>query len=220
MGKCEICGLENGTELLAIAGAPRVCKSCEELYKRVKAGSADVSHLITEYTHPNVTQAIVHSIQMARRSAEQPKIDTNSPYYCKDCNIVNGVGSSYCCHCGKPLPALSQAKPAAPRPAPQEWTPYVEPQEPQFNGIYRVSAWTGNKTPIYCPRCHSDRCRWYVESYHEDAKIKTKTRYTVNLNPLHPFTLVNKKEKQKVIRPEVNRTEKKIICDSCGHIFY
>ena len=46
----------------------------------------------------------------------------------------------------------------------------------------------------------------------------TKTRYTANLNPLKPFTLLNKKEK--VVKKEQVVTESKFICNSCGKIFY
>lgn len=128
--------------------------------------------------------------------------------------------------CGIPIIFLmkrpqNEVKPqqqSSPRPAPQQWTPYVE--QKQFNGIYRVSALTGKKTPIYCPRCNSDRCRWYTNTIHQDARTKTKTRYTVNLNPLRPFTLYNKKEKTKIIAPERNIEERKIQCENCGYTFF
>lgn len=88
----------------------------------------------------------------------------------------------------------------------------VTPHE--FQGIYR-SSFLGGLQEVYCPRCGSEDC-----SHYQEQKIKpgkTKTRYTANLNPLRPFTLVNKKEK--VIRKEKVITEKKIICNKCGYIF-
>ena len=84
-----------------------------------------------------------------------------------------------------------------------------------FKGIYRYDAWSGRKTRIYCPSCHSDNCSWYVTE--KTIPGKTKTTYKANLNPLKPFTLYNKKEK--VIREESQVTQKRIICNSCGRIF-
>ncbi len=87
-------------------------------------------------------------------------------------------------------------------------------EKPEFHGIYRISL-TGKKIEVYCPICGSENC-----SYYQEQKIipgKTKTRYTANLNPLRPFTLVNTKEK--VIRKEEVVTESKIVCNECGHTF-
>lgn len=89
-----------------------------------------------------------------------------------------------------------------------------EEEDRNFNGIYRVS-FSGKKTKIYCPRCRSSNCSWYAEQIVVPGK--TKTRYTANLNPFHPFTLVNKKEK--VVRKEKYETVKKVICNDCGYIF-
>lgn len=84
-----------------------------------------------------------------------------------------------------------------------------------FHGIYRCD-WNGSKIPIYCPVCHSDNCSWYVT---EDViPGKTKTSYKANINPLKPFTLYDKKEK--VIQKERKVTKKKVICNSCGNIFW
>lgn len=84
----------------------------------------------------------------------------------------------------------------------------------EFNGIYKYTLF-GGKQEVYCPRCHSENC-----SHYQEQKIipgKTKTRYTANLNPLKPFTLVNKKEK--VVRKDQLVTERKIICNDCGMVF-
>jgi len=84
-----------------------------------------------------------------------------------------------------------------------------------FKGIYRYDAWSGRKTRIYCPSCHSDNCSWYVTE--KTIPGKTKTTYKANINPFKPLTLYNKKEK--VIREESQVTQKRIICNSCGRIF-
>ena len=84
----------------------------------------------------------------------------------------------------------------------------------EFHGIYRYGLF-GGKTEVYCPRCSSENCSYYHEKKIIPGKIKT--RYAVNLNPLKPFTLVNKKEK--VVKKEKAITEVKIICNDCGCIF-
>ena len=86
--------------------------------------------------------------------------------------------------------------------------------EHKFNGIYKYTLF-GGKQEVRCPRCNSENC-----SHYKEQKIipgKTKTRYTVNLNPLRPFTLVNKKEK--VIKADRIVTDDKFICNECGLIF-
>lgn len=84
-----------------------------------------------------------------------------------------------------------------------------------FDGIYRIVGW-GKQEKIFCPMCKSSNCSWYTQ----DRIIpgKTKTKYTVNLNPLKPFTIVNKKEK--VIRQEKVKEIKKIMCNNCGYTFF
>ena len=84
-----------------------------------------------------------------------------------------------------------------------------------FNGVYRYTLF-GEKQEVYCPRCHSSNCSHYKEQKIIPGKVKT--RYTINLNPLHPFTLVNKKDK--IVRKEKLTTENKFICNECGKVFY
>lgn len=87
------------------------------------------------------------------------------------------------------------------------------PENEEFKGIYRSRF--GHFEEVYCPKCGSENC-----SHYQEQKIvpgKTKTRYTVNLNPLKPFTLVNKKEK--VVKKEQIVTESKFVCNVCGKIF-
>ena len=52
---------------------------------------------------------------------------------------------------------------------------------------------------LKCPKCKSINCEILSE----------KTRTTLNLNPLHPFTLVNHKPTGKV----------KVHCLECGAVF-
>ena len=84
----------------------------------------------------------------------------------------------------------------------------------EFNGIYRYNFW-GEKKEVYCPRCGSENCSHYKEQQFVPAKIKT--RYTANLNPLRPFTVLNKKEK--VVRQAQTVTNDKFMCNECGKIF-
>lgn len=123
---------------------------------------------------------------------------------CPECKKEISDMSTICIHCGFPV---------------KEYLDYcyeMENQESEyeFNGIYKYTFF-GEKQEVYCPRCGSDDCSYY----HEQKIIpgKKKTRYTVNLNPFHPFTFANKKEK--VIREEQIITDSKFICNSCGKIF-
>ncbi len=67
-----------------------------------------------------------------------------------------------------------------------------------------------------CPKCGGKNFHAFVEEV-EVVSGKTKTRYTANLNPLRPFTLVNKKEK--VVRKPITKSVSKFVCDDCGKIF-
>lgn len=80
--------------------------------------------------------------------------------------------------------------------------------KPNFKGIYRYDFW-GNKKEVRCPRCRSEEC----SHYKEEQIIKGKAKYTPNLNPLKPFTLVNKKENFKT------QTVSRFMCNKCGKIF-
>lgn len=88
------------------------------------------------------------------------------------------------------------------------------PKPSAFEGIYKITVWN-EKIPVYCPRCNSSKC-----SYFQQEKVipgKTKTKYSANLNPFKPFTLVNKKET--VVRPDRTITESMIQCENCGFVF-
>lgn len=132
--------------------------------------------------------------------------------YCPECGANISDMAVSCPRCGCPASVWTNQNPGVQQPLPQ--------QEPPFNGIYRTNFWNGKKTPVYCPVCKSSNCEWYIESQVIPEVSKTKTRYSANLNPLHPFTLVNKKEKKKVISPERTVSNKKIMCKSCGFTFY
>ena len=123
---------------------------------------------------------------------------------CPECNKEISDMSTICVHCGFPI---------------KEYLDYcyeVENQESlyEYNGVYRYTIF-GGKQEVYCPRCGSDDCSHYQEQ--KMIPGKKKTRYTANLNPFHPFTFVNKKEK--VIREEKIVTDSKFVCNNCGKIF-
>ncbi len=129
--------------------------------------------------------------------------DTAKQYYCEDCHTQNPVYSICCKKCGKEFGrsvtvAESKTKinkqPAAPN--------------PDFKGVYRYSL--GKKQEVYCPRCKSENCSYYIEQ----KAANSKASYSHNLNILRPFTYANKKEKIKYV------TEKKLLCNDCGNIFY
>lgn len=88
------------------------------------------------------------------------------------------------------------------------------PLNPNFKGVYRATE--NGLVEVYCPRCSSWDCSHTQIT--TTVPQKTKTRYTVNLNPFRPFTLVNKKEKIK----QQGRTysQHRFMCKRCGLIFW
>lgn len=135
----------------------------------------------------------------AIKEVEEPKIK------CRYCDSTNIDHMGYCNECGMQTIFSSPVNQV------QENT-YVEPAP--FDGIYKYTLF--GRKEVYCPRCGSSDCSHYRQTHVIPGK--TKTTYKANLNPLKPFTLVNKKEK--VIREEREYTEKKIICHKCGYVFY
>lgn len=130
-------------------------------------------------------------------------------FRCKCCGFQNKIGNDYCDECGMRITEYNINI--------RNSLLLKEPDtvdNKDFDGIYRYTLF-GKKQEVYCPRCGSSDCSHYQEQM--VIPEKTKTRYNANLNPLHPFTLVNKKEK--VVRKEQIVTESKFICNSCGKIF-
>lgn len=67
-----------------------------------------------------------------------------------------------------------------------------------------------------CPVCGGERFHAFVEErVVVPAKVKSKT--TLNMNPLKPFTVFNHKEK--VVRQAITQQVSKFVCDDCGKIF-
>lgn len=69
-----------------------------------------------------------------------------------------------------------------------------------------------------CPRCGSTHFQYAGQQIYGARPEKTKTRYTANLNPLRPFTLVNKKEKV-VKKARSGYAIDEFICLNCGNRF-
>ena len=129
------------------------------------------------------------------------KEEDKSKYVCGFCHKQNEPGRDFCMYCGAILGKSYESKPA-------------EEEKKKFEGVYRSTLFHGLQE-VYCPRCGSENCQHYKEQ--KIIPGKTKTKYTANLNPLKPFTLVNKKEK--VVRKEEVVTEDKFMCNKCGMIF-
>lgn len=92
---------------------------------------------------------------------------------------------------------------------------------PIVQGITKTTL-LGKKIPVVCIKCGSRNCEWITEEfvYRKGKPAVTKAKYSANLNPLKPFTLVNKKEKVvKKATPDKTTTIKKIKCNDCGKIF-
>ena len=69
-----------------------------------------------------------------------------------------------------------------------------------------------------CPCCGSTHFQYAGQQIYGARPEKTKTRYTANLNPLRPFTLVNKKEKV-VKKARSGYAVDEFICLNCGNRF-
>ena len=80
---------------------------------------------------------------------------------------------------------------------------------------YMTNSSNGKSVVIKCPKCGSCNC----EPFFKENVIpeKTKTSYKANLNPLKPFTLMDKKEK--VVRKQRTYTTKEYMCKNCGYSF-
>lgn len=67
-----------------------------------------------------------------------------------------------------------------------------------------------------CPSCGGTNYHAFVEErVIREGKVKTKT--SLNLNPLKPFTVFNHKEK--MVRKPITTQVSKFVCDDCGKIF-
>lgn len=145
---------------------------------------------------------------------EESKIKES--YWCRNCYRQNEIGSETCAYCGSMLMTYNTRYNLGISDKSQNTVNKAEKNpKHEFTGVYRSTLF-GKLQEVCCPRCGSENC-----SHYQEQKIvpgKTKTRYTANLNPLKPFTLLNKKEK--VVKKEQVVTESKFICNSCGKIFY
>lgn len=145
-------------------------------------------------------------------------IDNKEPERCRYCGCKSIGKDGYCEVCGRKhvLPYRISIPTPQQEIIKMEESPYKKEEPPyKFEGIYRHTLF-GGLQEVRCPICHSEDC-----SHYKEEKIrpgKTKTTYSLNLNPLKPFTVVNKKEKVK--RKEKVITESKFICNKCGHVFY
>lgn len=153
--------------------------------------------------------------KVKREQQEKEQKELEQKYWCRSCYRQNEIGEDYCVYCGYRLTPYFERKVDLKEDEPDIRSKSLEEEKREFNGIYKYTLF-GGKQEVYCPRCRSENC-----SHYQEQKIipgKTKTRYTANLNPLRPFTLVNKKEK--VVRKDQLVTERKIICNDCGMVFY
>ena len=124
--------------------------------------------------------------------------------WCKRCRAVYS-NANYCIKCGVPLR-----------------------EDGESDLVYYFDG-CGQKRVVTCPKCRSTKISVHVSSYITPIYTTVipadiKTRYTVNLNPLRPFTLINVREKvrrpeQVVIRGGEGRIVRRYVCGSCGIVF-
>jgi hypothetical protein len=111
---------------------------------------------------------------------------------CPKCNSLNDVGIYVCTKC-KYSYKFSEYE-----------VIYNSPYEEEFSGVYKYSF--GEKYKVYCPRCKSANCKHYKQ------EVSGKSTFSINLNPLKPFTLFNENKKK-------SSYIDKFICNDCGKIF-
>lgn len=120
---------------------------------------------------------------------------------CPECGSKNKVGMFTCKTCGHKYSLT-------------EYEVIHNSDNSDFSGIYKYSSIYG-KEEVRCPRCGGSDCSYFTEEKY--IPEKKKETYSINLNPLKPFTLFNKKEK--VIRKSYTQKIQKIRCNKCGCIF-
>lgn len=82
--------------------------------------------------------------------------------------------------------------------------------EDNFEGIYKFSFWSG-QVKVKCTRCGSYNCDFFKDK----TSDVVKSSYSFNLNPLKPFTPLNRKDK--VVKK--GKIVDKYICKDCGKVF-
>lgn len=205
--KCPDCGKEISDKATLCIGCGYPIK--EELEKTQAPNQDIIQKQKEEELRLRIEEA-------KRRKAEQEAQDRSQlakQYYCESCHTQNPVYSKCCKKCGYEFGranVISKSQTKINEEKESIWglfTNSSEPLSPNFRGVYRYNF--GKKQEVYCPRCHSENC----SHYQEQKLVNGKTRYSVNLNPLRPFTHTNKKENTKLV------TETKFLCNNCGNIF-
>ena len=116
---------------------------------------------------------------------------------CPYCGYANKQTADYCNGCGKRITEC------------QKRVKGLMFRENEYSGI------TDGPHTI-CPACGGMRFHAFiVDEVISPAKVKSRT--TLNLNPLKPFTVFNHKEK--VVRKPWIKQVSKFVCDDCGKIF-
>lgn len=114
--------------------------------------------------------------------------------FCVNCGNELGNEDVFCGKCGsKVLKNVEQ-----------------ERTEQQVKKIYKYTFWSG-KVEVKCDRCGSYNCDFFKDRTQDVVKAS----YSLNLNPLKPFTPLNKKEK--IVKK--GQILDKYICKDCGRIF-
>lgn len=135
---------------------------------------------------------------------------------CPECGREVSSKASLCPNCGYPISeyAFEAELSANIMKVIDNEIAHPKEEKKEFNGVYRQTLFHGLQE-VYCPRCKSENCSHHTE--YKTIPAKTKARYSLNLNPLRPFTLVNKKEK--VVRREEQVETTHFICNKCGYKF-
>lgn len=190
--------------------------SCPECGKEV----SDKSEICVSCGYP--IKEYVKELQEEEKQKELPKcpycqsIDIDKDGYCNECgmNTIPNKKKGFIDGVADCLLGMVGQEPMEDKKIINKSVSEVQCNK-DFNGIYKYN-WKGEKIEVYCPRCNSENCSYHIEE--KTIQGKTKTSYSLNLNPLKPFTPLNKKEK--VVRKDYTYTDKQIFCNDCGMVFH
>lgn len=207
--KCPDCGKE-------ISDKAVMCIGCgyplQEMISKTQEQDVD---LIQKQKEEELRLRIEEAKRRKEKEKQEQNADIAKQYYCENCHTQNPVYSKCCKKCGEEFgrsAIIAKSKTKIEDNSGNTWSPLFKNEQPttsnpNFKGVYRY--YLGRKQEVYCPRCKSENC----SHYKEQKVINGKSHYSLNLNPLKPFTVMNKKDRTKYV------TEDKFLCNDCGMIF-
>lgn len=126
---------------------------------------------------------------------------------CPECGKEISDKSKYCINCGYPLENIEE-----------ETENEIEDNVVDFTSNTAKTLENIYQVKYVCPYCKSENYHTYVEETPIQKKGKAKTKTSLNLNPLHPLTIVNHKTTITPGKTKIKRTSM-YQCDNCAKTF-